>query len=1155
MDHFAQQVQETEKLLNNPEAEWMDKSEAITNLANTVESLGQSVSHKDALRLLMSLSVGLSIQLGSTRSKLVRNTCECLLRIINVMGQDFKDMANALLPQIVSTAKSTSVAMRQPGSKLLHEMSKVVRYDLALMREIYEENSHAKGRLLVLEQLRLVFVYWRDEEVLQYESDVCKIIQRGLEDQNESVRKTARETLADFSVKWNERAIEFVDLLSAQSKGLLVHDHRESPIAKAILEKHPDIIHNLDSFSRSKSAFSQSRVGSRESPLLRRGQKVEIYASETTTLKQLENPKSLSPDVMNAEGSMETHTTDPNLRYPFDNSNVSSGSELDQHDQSPEAFDGSQMHEYSLAHSASNSVQMSTLKYMDALNSSSCSSSQSRSSSASSTHDEEAESITPSDLTLKRFHKQSPNFQSISSQNEKPSKVSTTSEEHLSLLPRPRSSTLKTSRCSSPSSPMLEVKDDEETIESSLGAYEELVNKQPPGLKAISTKLSSDNVIMRSRYRRLDQENELHQMPSSKSSTLKSSTLNSPPLDQLQQAKTEHALTDRAFENEMSSMLEQSNAGSALSNEDDVMNYFYDGSVHTDFIHEKIRDQQSEYHDNLAEKLPDPLNFSAVSGCTVPDEGHLNEGCVKDSDLVQGLDNLMPTLHDNVLPARHRHYIKQSCPEEEADEQHKELDTMNYPSDSLTALMNVCENIKSLRKVTRNVEMGFGFGETCKKEHVEIAMHHTLIASTANEVEKSPHAMCNVQSPDKPGIKDLSYLECSKQGDQNILAPPIDGSYGQKDSYEEQSFLDTSMPAFRPISSSNDRAKTNDDAFVITQAQQPKHIPVSERATRISENESHFVDDLHVAENTISRTESKGSSHETFQNQNSNITHGDKACRFDAAEKLFALKEPVYVHDRYDNTQLPHESYVTPKIPERLPKELYSTRSTSRYAAPTSMGAKLSCALRKNAAIKNTSSSAETVIADNAGEEEISNQADEITPLLHLSVSGDESEPTELKHADATPLNLTPPYNTPGSDNSAASKQSNFCSKSLAVIFSAIFCMAGLLYAAKKVNESREYHLNLKSRIDKFEASIAESHSKVLQLEGDFTVWTEYVRNLAEEEEANALTQLQALHTEVQRWQQDMHDDLEKFRQALTLDFIDTAFANLDVNDAKKRED
>lgn len=59
-----------------------------------------------------------------------------------------------------------------------------------------------KARVLVLEQLRIVFVYWSHDEVLPWESDVLEIVRRGLDDQHDKVRKAAREVLCTFSSKW-----------------------------------------------------------------------------------------------------------------------------------------------------------------------------------------------------------------------------------------------------------------------------------------------------------------------------------------------------------------------------------------------------------------------------------------------------------------------------------------------------------------------------------------------------------------------------------------------------------------------------------------------------------------------------------------------------------------------------------------------------------------------------------------------------------------------------------------------------------------------------------------------------------------------------------------------------------------------------------------
>lgn len=165
------------------------------------------------------------MQLSSIRSKLVKDVCEHLLRIVKVTGQDFQEMANVLMPQIVSTAKSSSAAIRQPGAKLLCKLSETVRYDVGLMRKIFLQLTQGgigfknwyfifvliveniftladKVRVLLLEQLRIILVYWSDDELTQWISDMLEMVRRGLEDQNAGVRSAAREVLTRISSHW-----------------------------------------------------------------------------------------------------------------------------------------------------------------------------------------------------------------------------------------------------------------------------------------------------------------------------------------------------------------------------------------------------------------------------------------------------------------------------------------------------------------------------------------------------------------------------------------------------------------------------------------------------------------------------------------------------------------------------------------------------------------------------------------------------------------------------------------------------------------------------------------------------------------------------------------------------------------------------------------
>ncbi|KAF1776039.1 hypothetical protein GQ600_3736 [Phytophthora cactorum] len=225
-------------------------------------------------------------------------------------------------------------------------MSEVVRYDLSLLKKIYMPLMQDKARVLVLEQLGIIFVYWSDNEVLPFKSDVLDIIRGGLEDQHEKVRKTAREVLRDSlrDVKLllvSERVDELVDIPSSQSKALLVSEHRDSPLAEAILKEYPELSNTL---SRSRSSFTQSRTSSRKSPRTTRAK----YRNPRISIRQKTNSveATTSTSTRRTASSPESTAREKSAasRRLFDNPDVSFGGDDDQQDDALEAFDGSQMH-------------------------------------------------------------------------------------------------------------------------------------------------------------------------------------------------------------------------------------------------------------------------------------------------------------------------------------------------------------------------------------------------------------------------------------------------------------------------------------------------------------------------------------------------------------------------------------------------------------------------------------------------------------------------------------------------------------------------------------------------------------------------------------------------------------------------------------------
>ncbi|KAI9919135.1 hypothetical protein PsorP6_011812 [Peronosclerospora sorghi] len=166
-------------------------SASMEELATEVKSLQGVDNYKEVVRHLLCLSVrsyqdsrlmvchshlmdvvlvqsNMGVQIASFRSKLVEVVCESILRIVVVTVRDFQEMANALLSHIITTAKNSSAAIRQPGAKLLNKISKIVRYDLAVMNKVTYNYM----------MLRLIFAFWEKEEVLPWESDVLGIIRQ-----------------------------------------------------------------------------------------------------------------------------------------------------------------------------------------------------------------------------------------------------------------------------------------------------------------------------------------------------------------------------------------------------------------------------------------------------------------------------------------------------------------------------------------------------------------------------------------------------------------------------------------------------------------------------------------------------------------------------------------------------------------------------------------------------------------------------------------------------------------------------------------------------------------------------------------------------------------------------------------------------------------
>ncbi|KAL4100516.1 hypothetical protein PRIC1_008308 [Phytophthora ramorum] len=1243
MERLARQVQETQKLLQQPDLDWKDASAAIEELATAVETLGHADSYKDAVRLLVDVSRDIGMQVISIRSRLVKDVCEHLLRIVKVTGRDFQDLANALLPQIVHTAKNSSAAVRQPGAKLLCKVSELVRYDVSLMRKIFAQLTQDKVHVLLLEQLRVIFVYWSDDEVMAWESDVLEMIRQGLDDQNVNVRKTAREVLTTFSSRWSERVDELVDMPTTQSKALLVSEHPDSPLAMAILKKFPELANKTDVLSRSRrSSFMDKRSSFRKSPRHKREHNIEIHVSATPPPTQRDQKETMAQDTSSNDLYTHTETTvaTPSStrgdetavpRQLFVDSTVSNFDDENQ-DDIPGTFDGSQMHGY-LSKSTSNSGTAATPPLESKVGEISSISAvvSSRLTAAGSGGASGVGEVSLPHPNIKKLQESkipSPLNRSPSLLGRKrldsPSRASSSSELRPSLLPRSDSFSLKARGSNGPSTPVSAANMDEEKVElktfsgstgpftdtstanveedhmesKPLSASDEFFSKPIPSTMATPTPPpSTDNVTLRPR-RRTFIRHEREDL----SSQAYAPELSSPELPaadnltQIWQAEIapESMVPSNSFDPEASPPLSGNRYAGYTSDEVDDLGHLTDGSdrVESDseWNHRQLDDSRSQSgeSDNVPEDNIDQLEKSGEHsfldewrldegprhkfGCADETGDHFSDDQTHDAAEVEdehpiatnGPQVLEVDWYERAKQPPEEHLAMSSDSENESSKKDSiaEAKPNSPPKDAVEGLQNVRDEMIRLRAITRKEEDSYHLSVKDRFASKPLPLDFPSTAGESHKIDE--------QIWEEPKRAQSSYFERLMHADRfEREASPI---YAPHEQPEEINFLGqreshgglTSSQIFEQDLYLAANADTTEELeehnfFRGLQNRSSSRPQMVEQASpkfdELKPGPFDFDNEPHPAK-ACSRPPEEYTENrkEISQDHKLFLDHG-QAGRFDAAEKLFAANEPVSPHGYYDRPQSPEPgSYMH--------SEPYQAR-----APPTSMGAKLNPAFanaQKNVVAKAVS-----------GNDEV-----EDTPKLRLDQDVKEGSP---KHSQPVPSFVeTVEMSTPGNGMAAASSviPENAASPSpeplttvserrappaklgwagsvgitVIVFLAAMFCMAGIMRAAKKVHDSHEYHLALKSRIDMFEASITESHEKVLRLEEDYAIWSEYVRKLTEDDEVNALTQLEAIQLEVQKWQQEMKADLVEFRQALSVESIEAGFATLRVNNTPQIE-
>ncbi|CAI5740335.1 unnamed protein product [Peronospora destructor] len=631
------------------------------------------------------------------------------------------------------------------------------------------------------------------------------------------------------------------------------------------------------------------------------------------------------------------------------------------------------------------------------------------------------------------------------------------------------------------------------------------------------------------------------------------------------------------------SSLREQYAHYVLDGEDDIGELTGVGDheePHIERDHRRFDNSWSQNEGKRRSVENDDDQLKLMEGDILPDEWHLDEeprhrrdSLDEVGDLVSG--NLVDVADNNETATgnepevsemdwRAKSKLQGHCPmrnDSEVEEDSKEKLSVEtklggLPNDALTGLLNVRKEMTRLRAMTNNEE-------SCGSKFVEKrstpAQNVLDVADIAEEAQEQFPLKQDTQ-PKTAGHYMERLTHADRLSRSSLVVPSNDIACEQP---KESSYLKI------PEQDIYD-ATTKVDSYERSEESNYLGLQASHSPPRVRDHSNARIDEpglLDFAEKDRGeRTEAPSlnlqqDAHYRFQ---ASFDAHEQAGRFDDAEKLFATKDDPSALGIYNRPQSPE--------PERY---MHSKPYHVRFP-PTQLGAKLNPSVakagNKTVVEEKIDAAPKDVVTEDVTA--VANAEMEATPAEgHKEVSQKDRQPVtghdetnkipapDCAKRDTSPLtpDTAPRFTSKPSAVAQGRKTppailgwaSSFAI-TIVVFLAAMFCLMGILRAAKKVQDSHEYHLALKTRIEKFEASITETHKKVLKLEDDYAIWSEYVRKLTEEDEVHALAQLEAIQVEVQKWQREMNADLVAFQQSLSVNSIEASLADLHVNNTKQ---
>ncbi|EQC30598.1 hypothetical protein SDRG_11653 [Saprolegnia diclina VS20] len=267
MERLAAQSERCLRLLRE-DAEWQDKTQQLLDLQEVFEAMratGRLKPIDPVLALLKPLVPHLTAMLGDIRSSVVKTTCSVLSAIATACGPDLAPFVDEILLGVLNTAYVKVRVMSSAGEACLETISRQSRYSLLQLQAHFAQTKHADVRHLCIAQFPIIMSSWLKPELDAQYPILKSMLAKALQDQDDKVRRKAREAFCMLSEIWDEHMDEFVLLPQRTTRESIIKEFPLSRLATELRRKHGEPVPKRTPLKQRMATTPDPSIASEES--------------------------------------------------------------------------------------------------------------------------------------------------------------------------------------------------------------------------------------------------------------------------------------------------------------------------------------------------------------------------------------------------------------------------------------------------------------------------------------------------------------------------------------------------------------------------------------------------------------------------------------------------------------------------------------------------------------------------------------------------------------------------------------------------------------------------------------------------------------------------------------------------------------------------